>query len=255
MDSKVVIITGASGGIGKEIVLSLFEAGYHIVVIDINQYEIDNMISAYNSSKIMGFNCDITNEAKIINIFAQIYDKYKRIDGLVNNAGMQYVSNIELFPTSRFRQMIDLMLTAPFIATKHVLPHMKEKMFGRIINMASINGLVGFSGKSAYNSAKHGLIGLTRASALETATFGITVNAVCPGYVDTDLVRNQLSEIAEVRGISTEEVLSEVIYPLVPQKRLLNPKEIAHVVQFLLEESSGGITGQTIVIDGGYTAQ
>lgn len=255
MDSKVVIITGATGGIGKEIVLSLFEAGHHIVIIDINQYEIDNMIDAYNSSKIIGFNCDVTNETKIINIFAQIYNKYKRIDGLVNNAGVQYVSNIEFFQTSRFRQMIDLMLTAPFIATKHVLPYMKEKKFGRIINMASINGLIGFSGKSAYNSAKHGLISLTRVSALETATFGITVNAVCPGYVDTDLVRNQLSEIAEVRGISTEEVLSKVIYSLVPQKRLLKPKEIAHVVRFLMEESSGGITGQTIVVDGGYTAQ
>ena len=168
---------------------------------------------------------------------------------------MQYVSPIESFPTERFRYMLDLMLTAPFIAIKHVLPYMKQRSFGRIINMASVNGLIGFAGKAAYNSAKHGLIGLTKVTALETATDGITVNAVCPGYVDTDLVQNQLTAIANMQGITTEEVLARVIFPLVPQKRLLQPDEVADLVFFLSGEKAGGITGQAMVIDGGYTAQ
>ena len=147
------------------------------------------------------------------------------------------------------------MLTSTFIAIKHVLHYMKKNNFGRIINMASINGLVGFAGKAAYNSAKHGLIGLTKVVALESAGHNITVNAVCPGYVDTPLVRNQLNDIAQMRNIPFEKVLEEVIYPLVPQKRLLAVEEIAHYVQFLAGDNAKGITGQAVVIDGGYTVQ
>jgi 3-hydroxybutyrate dehydrogenase len=110
------------------------------------------------------------------------------------------------------------MLVAPFIATKHVFPIMKKQQFGRILNMASINGLIGFAGKAAYNSAKHGVIGLTKVAALEGAMHGITVNALCPGYVDTPLVRNQLHDLAKTRNVSFENVLEEVLYPLIPQK-------------------------------------
>jgi 3-hydroxybutyrate dehydrogenase len=147
------------------------------------------------------------------------------------------------------------MLVAPFTAIKHVFPIMKKQQFGRILNMASINGLVGFAGKAAYNSAKHGLIGLTKVAALEGAEYGITVNALCPGYVDTPLVRNQLADLAWNRGVALEQVLEDVIYPLVPQKRLLQPREIADYAVFLTSEKAGGVTGQAVVIDGGYTAQ
>ena len=121
--------------------------------------------------------------------------------------------------------------------------------------MASINGLIGFAGKAAYNSAKHGLIGLTKVAALEAADHGITVNAVCPGYVDTALVRNQLNDIARMRDLPFEKVLEEVIYPLVPQKRLLSAEEVAQYVFFLSGDNAKGITGQAVVIDGGYTVQ
>ena len=121
--------------------------------------------------------------------------------------------------------------------------------------MASINGLVGFAGKAAYNSAKHGVIGLTKVAALETAADGITVNAICPGYVDTPLVRNQLQDLATTRKVPLESVLEEVIYPLVPQKRLLDVKEIADLAMFLSSESAKGMTGQAVVLDGGYTVQ
>lgn len=151
--------------------------------------------------------------------------------------------------------MIKIMLTAPFISLKHVLPIMKEQQFGRILNIASINGLIGFANKAAYNSAKHGVIGLTKVAALESAADGITVNALCPGYVDTPLVQNQLQDLASTRNVPLENVLEEVIYPLVPQKRLLQVKEIADYAMFLASDLAGGVTGQAIVMDGGYTAQ
>ena len=182
-------------------------------------------------------------------------NQFGRIDILINNAGMQHVAMLEDFPTEKFEQLIKIMLTAPFIATKLVLPHMRKKSLGRIFNMASINGFVGFAGKAAYNSAKHGVIGLTKVAALETAEDGITVNAICPGYADTPFVRNQFQDLANMRNVPFESVLEEVIYPLVPQKRLLDVKEIADLVLFLASEGAKGMTGQAVVLDGGYTVQ
>src|SRR6185312_6775689 len=158
----------------------------------------------------------------------------------------------EEFPTEKFKLLINVMLTAPFIGIKNVFPYMKKQGFGRIINMASINGLVGFAGKAAYNSAKHGVIGLTKVAALEGAEHGITVNALCPGYVDTPLVRGQLEDLARTRNVALEKVLEEVIYPLVPQKRLLAVDEIADYAMFLASDLAKGVTGQAAVIDGGY---
>jgi 3-hydroxybutyrate dehydrogenase len=132
---------------------------------------------------------------------------------------------------------------------------MKKQGFGRIINVSSINGLIGFAGKAAYNSAKHGVIGLTKVAALEGAAHGITVNALCPGYVDTPLVRGQLDGLAKTRNVPLESVLEEVIYPLVPQKRLLDVSEIADYAIFLASDKAKGVTGQAVVMDGGYTAQ
>ncbi len=183
------------------------------------------------------------------------HKEYGRVDVLINNAGLQHVSPIEEFPTAKFELMIKIMLTAPFIAIKHAFPIMKEQGFGRIINVASINGLIGFAGKAAYNSAKHGVIGLTKVAALESATHGVTVNALCPGYVDTPLVRGQMKDLAKTRNVSLESVLEEVIYPLVPQKRLLEVSEIADYAMFLSSDKAKSITGQAIVMDGGYTAQ
>ncbi|CAK4829794.1 unnamed protein product [Aphanomyces euteiches] len=151
--------------------------------------------------------------------------------------------------------MIQIMLTAPFVAIKHVLPLMKKQGSGRIINIASMYGVVGFAGKAAYSSAKHGVIGLTKAAALEAAPYGITVNALCPGYVDTALLREQLTELAVTRNISKDAVMEEVLYPLIPQRRLLEVGEVAAYAMYLAGEQAKGITGQAVVIDGGYTAQ
>jgi 3-hydroxybutyrate dehydrogenase len=203
----------------------------------------------------IGLKADVTSEEDIIQLIKQAKDKYGRIDIFINNAGLQHVAPIEEFPTEKFELMIKIMLTAPFISIKNVLPIMKEQGFGRIINISSINGLIGFANKAAYNSAKHGVIGLTKVAALESASFGITVNALCPGYVDTPLVRGQLEDLAKTRQVPLESVLEEVIYPLVPQNRLLDVSEIADYAIFLASDKARGITGQAVVLDGGYTAQ
>jgi 3-hydroxybutyrate dehydrogenase len=254
---KVVFITGAASGIGLELAKAFAENGAKVAVSDLNKEKAEEA-AKYLQDKgnvALGIGCNVTDEEELKEALNKTIEKFHRIDVLINNAGLQYVSPLEEFPTEKFQQLINVMLTAPFIATKHVFPIMKKQGFGRILNMASINGLVGFAGKSAYNSAKHGVIGLTKVAALEGAEHGITVNAICPGYVDTPLVRGQLEDLAKTRNVELEKVLEEVIYPLVPQKRLLDVQEIADYTIFLSSEKAKGVTGQAIVIDGGYVAQ
>jgi 3-hydroxybutyrate dehydrogenase len=257
MNSKVVFITGAAGGIGFEIAKQFAKDGAMVVISDLDTKKLENAESTLLNLnlKVLGIGVDVTNEDQIKTALNETYKRYGRIDILINNAGLQYVSPIEDFPTDKFELLIKVMLVASFITTKHVFPIMKKQEFGRIINMASINGLIGFAGKAAYNSAKHGIIGLTKVTALEGAEYNITANALCPGYVDTDLVQNQLSALAKTRNISIDRVLDEVIYPLVPQKRLLTVDEVANYVLFLCGEKALGVTGQAVVIDGGYTVQ
>ncbi|UXH43008.1 3-hydroxybutyrate dehydrogenase [Rossellomorea vietnamensis] len=257
VENKVVVITGSASGIGFELGKSYAENGSKVVLTDLNE---EGVKAAAENLKDLGYEAiglkaDVTSEEDIRNMIDKAYQQYGRIDVLVNNAGLQHVSPIEEFPTAKFELMIKIMLTAPFVAIKHVLPIMKKQGFGRIINVSSINGLVGFAGKAAYNSAKHGVIGLTKVAALESAPFGITVNSICPGYVDTPLVRGQLKDIATTRNVPLEKVLEEVIYPLVPQKRLLDVSEIADYAMFLSSNQAKSVTGQAVVIDGGYTAQ
>ncbi|RUL51863.1 3-hydroxybutyrate dehydrogenase [Lysinibacillus antri] len=252
--NKVVLITGAAQGIGFEIAKQFHEKGAQIVLTDSNEEQVKVAAASLNENAI-ALKCDVTCEEDIKRAIQTTIDQFGRVDILINNAGMQHVAMIEDFPTERFELLIKIMLTAPFITMKHVLPHMKKQKFGRIINISSINGLVGFAGKAAYNSAKHGVIGLTKVAALETATDGITVNALCPGYVDTALVRNQLEDLAKARNVPLDNVLEEVIYPLVPQKRLLDVKEIGNVALFLADDATSGMTGQAVILDGGYTVQ
>ena len=254
---KVVFITGGAGGIGFEIGKEFATEGAKVAICDVKKDDLKDAAHKLKSQnlEVTDIVCDVTNEEQIKKALTLVLEKYGRIDVLVNGAGLQHISPIEEFPTEKFELLLKVMLIAPFLATKYVFPIMKDQQFGRIINIASVNGLVGFAGKAAYNSAKHGVIGLTKVAALEGARFGITVNALCPGYVDTSLVRNQLSDLARTRNIPLERVLQEVIFPLVPQKRLLSTEEIANYVLFLSDDKAGGITGQAVVIDGGYTAQ
>ncbi|RDI36453.1 3-hydroxybutyrate dehydrogenase [Falsibacillus pallidus] len=257
VENKVVVITGSASGIGFEIGKEFAQNGSKVVLTDLNAEGVEKAAEDLRGQGFdaIGLKADVTSEEDIKNMIETAHKHYGRVDVLINNAGLQHVSPIEEFPTAKFELMIKIMLTAPFIATKYAFPIMKEQGFGRIINISSINGLIGFAGKAAYNSAKHGVIGLTKVAALEAAADGVTVNAICPGYVDTPLVRNQLKDIATTRNVPLEKVLEEVIYPLVPQKRLLDVSEIADYAMFLASDKAKSVTGQAVVIDGGYTAQ
>lgn len=257
MREKVVVITGAASGIGYHMGRVFLEEGASVVFSDKHEQQVIDVAKQLrqNGYRCIGVHCDVTNEQQIEQLIKQTMDTYGRVDVLVNNAGYQHIDKIEELPTETFSHMLQVMLTGSFITTKNVFPVMKKQQFGRIINMSSINGIVGFAGKSAYNSAKHGLIGLTKVAALEGATDGITVNAICPGYVDTPLVRNQLEDLATSRNVPLETVLEDVLYPLVPQKRLLDVEEIADYALFLASERARGVTGQAVLLDGGYSAQ
>jgi 3-hydroxybutyrate dehydrogenase len=254
---KVAFITGSASGIGLEIAKTFAQEGAKVVISDLNKEKSDSVASELREQGYEAFSapCDVTDEEAFKNALESAHGRFGRIDILVNNAGLQYVSPIEEFPTEKFEFLIKVMLTAPFIGIKHVFPIMKQQGFGRVINMASINGIIGFAGKAAYNSAKHGVIGLTKVAALEGAEHGITVNALCPGYVDTPLVRNQLKDLAITRNVSLERVIDDVLLTLVPQKRLLEVSEIADYAAFLASDKARGITGQAVVLDGGYTVQ
>ena len=257
VNGDIVLVTGAGSGIGLEISKAFAEAGAKVIITDVNAEAAHTAAQTLQEAghDVIGLTLNVTDETQVQSVFAETMKQYGRIDVLINNAGLQHVSPIEDFPTEKFELMIKIMLTAPFMAIKHVFPIMKEQGYGRIINMASINGLIGFAGKAAYNSAKHGLLGLTKVAALEGAEHGITVNALCPGYVDTPLVRNQMADLAKTRQVELEKVLEDVIYPLVPQKRLLAVEEIADYALFLASRKAKGITGQANVLDGGYTIQ
>lgn len=256
-ENKVVFVTGAASGIGRQIAESFLREDYKVVFSDINQEALDTLVEGLKKDGFdcAGIKCDVTKEDEINQAIDQTIEKYGRLDVLINNAGLQHVAMLEDFPTDKYEFMLKIMLTAPFIATKKVFPIMKKQGFGRILNMSSINGVIGFAGKAAYNSAKHGLIGLTKVAALEAADSGITVNAICPGYVDTPLVRGQFNDLSKTRNVPLENVLEEVLYPLVPQKRLLDVQEIADYALFLASDKAKGITGQACLLDAGYTAQ
>ncbi len=257
LEGKTAFITGSASGIGLEIAKTFALEGAKVVISDLNAEKSDQVAGELRDQgfEALSAPCDVTNEEAFKKSLHKASETFGSLDILVNNAGMQYVSPIEEFPTEKFELLVKIMLTAPFIGIKTVFPIMKEQGFGRVINMASINGVIGFAGKAAYNSAKHGVIGLTKVAALEGATSGITVNALCPGYVDTPLVRNQLKDLAATRNVSLDKVLDEVLLSQVPQKRLLSVSEIADYAVFLASDKGRGITGQAVILDGGYTAQ
>ena len=257
LEGKVAFITGSASGIGLEIAKTFAEEGAKVVISDLNSEKSDQVVAELKEQgfEALSAPCDVTNEEAYKESLENAYNTFGRLDILVNNAGLQHVAPIEEFPTEKFELLVKVMLTAPFVGIKNVFPIMKKQGFGRIINMASVNGVIGFAGKAAYNSAKHGVIGLTKVAALEGAEHGITVNALCPGYVDTPLVQNQLQDLAKTRNVSVDKVVEEVFFPLVPQKRLLNVSEIADYAAFLASDKAKGVTGQAVILDGGYTAQ
>jgi 3-hydroxybutyrate dehydrogenase len=250
---RTALVTGAGSGIGAAIAEELARTGAYVLVQDLRS-EAAMMVAAGiraagGAADAVGG--DVSNPADVAAIVDGLLRSHARVDVLVNNAGLQHVAPIERYPLDQWNRLLGVLLTGPFLFTQAVLPPMRAQRWGRIINVASINGKRGERGKAAYCAAKHGLIGLTRVAALEAAADGITVNAICPGYVDTPLVRGQLADLAAVNGVAAEEVLERVVLPSIPQRRLLEAAEVAALARYVASDEARGITGQAINVSAG----
>ncbi len=198
---------------------------------------------------------DMTKPMQIDDLVAQATRTFGAVDILVNNAGIQHVAPVDEFPPEKWDAILAINLSAAFHATRAALPGMKSKKWGRVINMASIHGLIASPFKAAYTAAKHGLIGLTKTVALEVAEMGITANAICPGYALTQIVENQIDDQSKVHGIPKEEVVRQIILANQPTKQFIRLEDLASLATYLASDAASGITGAAIPIDGGWTAR
>lgn len=250
---RTALVTGAGGDIGAAIAEELARAGAHVVVQDVRldaaQMVAARILAAGGAAEAAGG--DISHPEAVRTLIDSALEARGQLDVLVNNAGVQHIAPLESYPLEQWQRLIGVLLTGPFLLTQAVLPAMRLQHWGRIINIASVNGKRGDPGKVAYCSAKHGLIGLTRVAALETAMDGITVNAICPGLVDTPLIHNQLADLAALRGMDQGDVIDKHFLPRIPQRRMLDPSEIATMARYLASEEARGITGQAINVDAG----
>ena len=250
---RTALVIGAGSGIGAAVAEELARAGAYVLVQDLRPEAAatvaEGIRAAGGEAGTVGG--DVSNPDDVAAMVDGLLGSHGRVDVLVNNAGLQHVAPIERFPLEQWNRLLGVLLTGPFLLTQAVLPPMRQHRWGRIINIASINGKRGDPGKAAYCAAKHGLIGLTRVAALETATDGITVNAICPGYIDTPLVRNSLPDLAKVHGVSIDEVLKRVVLNGVPQERLVEAGEVAALARYLATDDARGITGQAINVSAG----
>ena len=249
---KVALVTGAASGIGLACAERLARDGCQVVLADVNKQ------AGPEQAKRLGGDFMYSNlsEGKgCRQLVEETLRKHGTVHILVNNAGFQHVAPIEEFPEERWEQMIGLMLTAPFLLTRYCWPAMKKQKWGRIVNIGSIHALIASPFKVGYIAAKHGLIGLTRTAALEGGEHGITVNAICPAYVRTPLVDNQVADQAKTNRMSPDEVIEKIMLAPAAVKRLIEPAEVADFVAYLCSEPAGTITGAALTMDLGWTAR
>lgn len=259
LKGKSAIITGSTSGIGAAIAHSLAEQNCNVMFNgfgDIN--EINKLRDEFHSKykvKTDYSAADMTKPDQIASMIKQAENEFGSVDILVNNAGIQYVAATEDFPDEKWNAIIAINLSASFHTIKHALPGMQKRQFGRIINIASAHGLVASIHKSAYVSAKHGLVGLTKVVALENAVSPITCNSICPGWVKTPLVEKQIIDLSAEKKISLQEAERFLLGEGQPSLRFVNPEEIGGLVLFLCSDSAANITGSSYSIDGGWTAR
>lgn len=257
LQGKSAVVTGAASGLGLAIATAMAKAGASLCVADLNEQagraaagEIERA-----GGRAIFTRADVADAASAREMVDAAVAAFGRLDVLVNNAGLQYISPIVDFPEERWSYLIGVLLTGTFLCTKYALPHMIRGGWGRVINIASVHGLVASPFKAAYVAAKHGVVGFTKVAAWEVAQHGVTVNAICPGYVRTPLVEGQIAAQARVHGIPEPQVVERIMLETHAVKRLLEPSEVAALALYLCSEAAGGVTGTALPIDAGWTAR
>ncbi len=251
---KRILVTGAGSGIGAGIASELARQGHEMLISDLNAdaaREVARAVQA-DGGRAEAMRLDVTSDESV----QAVIEKLERpVDVLVNNAGLQHVEALETFPIERWELLVQVMLIGVARLTRATLPGMRKQGFGRIVNIGSIHSLVASAYKSAYVASKHGLIGMSKTVALETADTDITINTICPTYVKTPLVEKQIAEQASAHGISPEQVVETIMLKPMPKGVFISLEELAEITAFLLSPAARNITGQTITVDGGWTVQ
>ena len=259
LKGKVAVVTGSTSGIGLGIATAFAQNGADIVLNGFGDAaEIEKLrteLAKQHGVKVLYDGADLSKGEAVRQLVANTVQSLGRIDILVNNAGIQHTALIEDFPVEKWDAIIGLNLSAVFHGMAAALPHMKKQGWGRIINIASAHGLVASASKSAYVAAKHGVVGLTKVAALETAGQGVTANAICPGWVRTPLVEKQITAIASDKGISQDEAARELLGEKQPSLQFVTPEQLGGTAVFLASEAAAQITGASISVDGGWTAR
>lgn len=246
-----ILITGAASGIGLALTQHFVAAGHRVVACDVRRFEPD--VQPQHTASLRQLTFDVSDVKQIDAAFAQLSDHPP--DVLINNAGLQHVSPLEDYPPEKWHQLVAVMLTGAAMLTRAALPAMRRRGYGRVVNVGSIHALVASPYKSAYVAAKHGLVGFSKAIALETRDCDITINTVCPSYVKTPLVDAQVDSLASMHRLTREQVVEEIMLKPMPKRQFISLEELTGTVEFLLSDVARNITGQCITLDGGWTAQ
>ena len=258
LKGKVALVTGSTSGIGLAIARALAAEGADVMLNGFGDpAAIEETRAGIEAGGVRAVHdgADLTRPEAIERLIRRTADQLGPVDILVNNAGTQHVAPVESFPTEKWDLILALNLSAAFHTTRLVLPAMKEKGWGRIVNTASAHSLVASPNKSAYVAAKHGLAGLTKTVALEAARSGVTVNCISPGYVWTPLVENQIPDTMRARGLTREQVMNDVLLAAQPTRKFVTVDQVAALATFLCRDEASAVTGANLSIDGGWTAQ
>lgn len=255
LNGKTALVTGSTSGIGLGIAKTLARQGARVMLNGFGDVKAALAEVREHDAGAVYHGADMSKPDQVLDMVKQCEAQLGSCDILVNNAGIQHVANVEAFPPEKWDAIIAINLSSAFHAMRAALPGMKRRNWGRIINIASAHGLVASAGKSAYVAAKHGIVGLTKAAALENATSGVTVNAICPGWVLTPLVQKQVDAKAAAEGVSNEDAKRRLLAEKQPSQQFTTPEELAELAVFLCSPAANNVRGVAWAVDGGWTAQ